>query len=108
MFVCGTVAWHGVRVGRAAQELPDAAPSQAPEGRLLALWVALAACPSILLMAVTSHLTKNVAPIPFLWVLPLGLYLLSFILCFEEAIIFFRGTQGERRVRTGHARSLNG
>ncbi len=83
VLVCGTVAWHGVRAGRAAQELPDAAPSQAPEGRLLALWVALAACPSILLMAVTSHLTKNVAPIPFLWVLPLGLYLLSFILCFE-------------------------
>jgi SAM-dependent methyltransferase len=53
----------------------------APRGLLT--WIALAACPTIFLMAVTSHLTQNVAPIPFLWVLPLALYLLSFIVCFE-------------------------
>jgi len=34
-------------------------------------------------MGVTSHLTQDVAPMPFLWVLPLCVYLLSFILCFE-------------------------
>src|SRR5262249_32805196 len=42
-----------------------------------------AACASTLLLAVTNHLSQNVAAIPFLWVLPLALYLLSFILCFD-------------------------
>ena len=50
-------------------------------------WVALAACASSLLLATTSHLTQNVAPIPLLWVVPLSLYLLSFILCFESGRI---------------------
>lgn len=46
-------------------------------------WVALSATSSILLLAVTNHLTQNVAAVPFLWILPLSLYLLSFIPCFE-------------------------
>src|SRR5271157_5177068 len=37
----------------------------------------------VLWLAITNHLSANVAAIPFLWVLPLSLYLLSFILCFE-------------------------
>lgn len=48
------------------------------------LWMGLAAAASALLLAVTNHLTQNVAAIPFLWVLPLSLYLLSFILCFDS------------------------
>ena len=44
------------------------------------IWVFLAACASTLLLAVTNHLSQNVAAIPFLWVLPLAIYLLSFIL----------------------------
>jgi hypothetical protein len=48
------------------------------------LWCSLAACASALLLALTNHLTQNVAAIPFLWVLPLSLYLLSFILCFDS------------------------
>src|SRR5579872_3631584 len=47
------------------------------------LWMALPAVASVLLLAITNHLSANVAAIPFLWVLPLTLYLLSFILCFE-------------------------
>ena len=50
----------------------------------LALWSALAAVPTVFLMAATSHLTANIAPMPLLWVLPLALYLLTFILCFES------------------------
>jgi SAM-dependent methyltransferase len=45
--------------------------------------VALAACASALWMSVANHLSQEVAPVPFLWVLPLSVYLLSFILCFE-------------------------
>jgi len=48
------------------------------------LWIGLAACASILLLAVTAHLTQNVAPIPLLWVVPLSAYLLTFMLCFES------------------------
>ncbi|MBK5292357.1 MAG: fused MFS/spermidine synthase [Acidobacteriia bacterium] len=47
------------------------------------MWVGLAACPSILMLAVTNHLTQDVSSIPFLWILPLSLYLLSFILSFD-------------------------
>ena len=53
-----------------------------PGWGLHALWVALAACSSALLLAVTNHLTQNVAAIPLLWLLPLSVYLMSFILCF--------------------------
>ncbi len=49
------------------------------------LWCGLAAVPTIVLMAATSHLTANIAPVPMLWVLPLVIYLLTFILCFESA-----------------------
>jgi hypothetical protein len=56
----------------------------APPGRkTLLLWVALAACPSALLLSITNHLTQDVASIPFLWIVPLTIYLLSFILCFD-------------------------
>lgn len=59
---------------------------------LRALWVLLPFAPSLLLLSVTSHLTTNVAPIPFLWVLPLCLYLLSFILCFDHPRWYVRKT----------------
>jgi hypothetical protein len=65
----------------AAADSPPAAPR--PGWKLQALWISLAACGSALLLAITNHITQNVASVPFLWVLPLGLYLLSFILCFE-------------------------
>jgi hypothetical protein len=48
-----------------------------------ALWVGLPAFASVLLLATTSHVCENVAVIPFLWVAPLALYLLSFIIAFD-------------------------
>jgi SAM-dependent methyltransferase/small basic protein len=79
---CSALAW---RSRTAPAEIPVAADGEAAPPRLAdyALWAGLAAAASILLLAFTSHLSQNVAPIPFLWVLPLALYLLSFILCFE-------------------------
>jgi hypothetical protein len=56
----------------------------------MALWVSLAACASALLVSVTNHMSANVAPIPLLWVIPLALYLLSFILSFESDRIYQR------------------
>lgn len=79
---CGLLAWRG-RNGTALAALPhDESP--APGWRELALWAALAACPSILMVADTSFLTTNIAPMPMLWVAPLAIYLLSFILSFER------------------------
>ncbi|HJW71712.1 MAG TPA: fused MFS/spermidine synthase [Geothrix sp.] len=70
---------------------PETEPLEPPGSGQKALWVAFAAVPSLLLMAITTHLSTNVAPIPFLWVLPLGLYLLSFILCFDGTRWYRRG-----------------
>jgi SAM-dependent methyltransferase len=48
-------------------------------------WVGLAALGSFLLVGVTNHLTRDVAAIPLLWVLPLAVYLLTFIASFQES-----------------------
>jgi hypothetical protein len=63
-----------------------AAPSTAEQ----ALWLVLAALGSTLLLAVTTHVTQNVASIPFLWVLPLSIYLVTFILCFDGTGWYWR------------------
>lgn len=55
------------------------------------LWVLLSACASVLLISVTNHMSENVAPIPLLWVIPLALYLVTFILAFENDRIYWRG-----------------
>ena len=79
----------GVRTGNALALAPEPMagpddPEAVPPGaRQYAMWLALPACASVLLMAITNHMSQNVAAIPFLWVLPLSIYLLSFILCFE-------------------------
>ncbi|GAB3191225.1 spermidine synthase [Hydrogenophaga aquatica] len=65
----------------------DGPPPAWPE-RLL--WVGLAATATVLLLSITRHLTQDVAPVPFLWVLPLSLYLLSFILCFDAPRYYVR------------------
>lgn len=49
------------------------------------LWLLLATCSSVLLLATTNYLTQNLASIPFLWIVPLSLYLLSFTLCFDRS-----------------------
>ena len=67
--------------------IPDVVPSpqtvapSAPRRKKL-LWITLAAVPSALLMGCTTYITSNVAPIPLLWVVPLALYLLTFVLVY--------------------------
>jgi hypothetical protein len=63
----------------------SAKESQRPSGRQNLLWLSLAASASIMLLATTNQICQEVAVIPFLWILPLSLYLLSFILCFESS-----------------------
>jgi SAM-dependent methyltransferase len=69
-----------------AQEKVESDPtfsSEQPAFSRQLLWCALAATSSALLLAVTSHITQNIAAVPLLWVVPLSLYLISFILCFD-------------------------
>jgi hypothetical protein len=92
VLLCAAVGWSAFRAARQKPEenpAPPAAP--APSWRTRVLWTALSACATALLLSITNHLSQNVAPIPFLWVLPLGMYLLSFILCFEREQIYHRG-----------------
>jgi peptidoglycan/LPS O-acetylase OafA/YrhL len=92
--VCALVAWTALRSApqkRAEPRPPVQALSPPPTWKMRILWTSLAACASVLLLAFTNHLSQNVAPIPFLWVLPLSAYLLSFILCFERENVYHRG-----------------
>jgi hypothetical protein len=55
------------------------------------LWGSLAACGSALLLATTNQMCRNVAVVPFLFLLPLSLYLLTFVICFEKEKWYRRG-----------------
>ena len=90
IFVLGC-GYIGLRLWRFSEAATDQNTQRSPapiEGRARLgvvrplLWLALSACPSLLLLATTNQMTQDIAVIPFLWVLPLTLYLLSFILCF--------------------------
>jgi hypothetical protein len=47
-------------------------------------WVALAAVPSSMMLGITTHITTDLSPVPMIWLIPLTLYLLSFILVFAR------------------------
>ena len=88
VLLCGVTAFSV----RNAEAIPEAYDTdvERPSKSTYFFWIALPACASILLLAITNHLTQNVAAIPFLWILPLSLYLLSFILCFESTRWYYR------------------
>jgi SAM-dependent methyltransferase len=78
--LCGAIAWQGRR--RVASPRPEqAALSGHPEP----FWFLLALGGGMMLTAVTSHMSANIAAIPLLWLPPLALYLLTFILAFQGA-----------------------
>jgi hypothetical protein len=63
---------------------PDTLDDQPPSWARRLRWVALAFIPSSVMLGVTTHLTTDITPMPLLWILPLTLYLLSFILVFSR------------------------
>ena len=86
---CGYLLW------RSPQHAPTAVPAAPAEGastaetappswRDAAIWVGLAAVPSGLLVAVTAHISTDIAAVPLLWVIPLALYLLTFVIVFSR------------------------
>src|SRR5579864_5785673 len=91
--LCGITAWVVSSRSSGVESSPAALgqAADAPMGwAVRLLWIALAACASVLLLAVTTFMTQDVAAIPFLWILPLSIYLLTFILCFESSRFYRR------------------
>ncbi|MBL8510443.1 MAG: hypothetical protein JNM52_02250, partial [Betaproteobacteria bacterium] len=77
-------AWVGLKYQPVAANFTangDAPPAPSTADKLI--WVALSALGSMLLLAISNHLTQNISSMPLLWVVPLALYLLTFILCFD-------------------------
>ena len=92
--LCAIRLWLAQRRHRSGGSIPAVADPQdlTPGGPLArtigwdvrARWLALSFVPSALLLAVTSHISTDVASVPFLWVAPLSLYMLSFIIVFAR------------------------
>ncbi len=86
LFVCilGGLAFSIRR--RPASSASEVQPpvAEAASWRQRLVWIALAALPSSLMLGVTAHLATDVASAPFLWVAPLSLYLLTFIIAFQR------------------------
>ena len=84
----GLTAWCGLKVWKSSATNDETAKEAAAEAPASAwrklLWFALPACGVMLLLAITNKLCQDIAVVPFLWVLPLSLYLLSFIISFDS------------------------
>jgi SAM-dependent methyltransferase len=95
VLLCGATAFVSTRGAAAPAAVPapqaGGAGDPAPAMGERLLWIALSAMGSCLLLAVTNHLTQNIASIPFLWVVPLSIYLFTFILCFDHPRWYHRG-----------------
>ena len=81
---------EGSSAGRGRPFVPSEVPSVGDHF----LWVLLAACGSTLFLATTNQMCEDIAVVPFLYILPLGLYLLSFILCFDSKWWYVRPVWG--------------
>lgn len=88
--LCGVLALRMRRLpglgGEAIRRTPTRNEHAAPAVDRYAWvwWVLLSALGSVLLMSITCHVCQNVAVIPLLWIVPLALYLVTFIICFEK------------------------
>src|ERR1051326_8915961 len=85
---CAVAVWRA-RAGNAPVPEPtdgECAEDPAPQAGLAARfrWVLMAFVPSSLLLGVTTHLSIDICPMPLLWVVPLSLYLLTFIIAFDR------------------------
>lgn len=85
--LCAATGWMSLRLAREAvvpaPNAPAGGDEPPPTPARQVLWIALSATGSILLLAISNHITQNVAAVPLLWIVPLSLYLLTFILCFD-------------------------
>ena len=80
--LCAWVRWSMIE--DSGNMIPQVPKSPAIPRRRIALWVVLAAVPSGLMLSTTTHLTTDIFAMPLLWVVPLGVYLLSFTFAFAD------------------------
>jgi hypothetical protein len=84
---CGVCVWAALQVWRLPAPPPtasDAGPDDAPVGAGDgAMWIVLSLTGTGMLLAVTNELCQNVAVVPLLWIVPLTVYLITFIVCFS-------------------------
>jgi SAM-dependent methyltransferase len=80
------VAGAAVFAARAPRAAARQDRSPAPTGRRRALWVLLAFVPSSAVLGVTQYITAEIAPVPLLWVVPLAIYLLTFVVAFSPRL----------------------
>ncbi len=64
--------------------MPDTGIADKPTFKRVLSWIGLATCSTSLLLAVTNQMTMDIASVPFLWVIPLSLYLFSFVIAFSR------------------------
>ena len=83
VLLIGLCAWARWGLRAAANESADE-PVEPIPARRIGQWLVLAAVPSGLMLSTTTHLTTDVFAMPLLWVIPLGLYLLSFVAAFAD------------------------
>lgn len=83
VLAAATLVWKTLR-----QNLPANSPTaaDAPTWRLRLFWLAAALVPSALMLAVTNHILLNLASVPFLWIIPLAVYLVTFMAAFGRRI----------------------
>ena len=83
--LCVASAWNAARhpASLSPSGVSESNSENPPAFSDYALWLVLSALGSLMLLSTTSHITQNVASIPFLWIVPLVIYLLSFILVFD-------------------------
>ena len=84
VLLIGGCAWLTTRAARVAPRPTEPMASGHAAPRTIGRWILLAAVPSGLMLAITTYLTTDITPVPLLWVIPLGLYLLSFVLVFAR------------------------
>jgi hypothetical protein len=85
ILACGAIVWRARGdTAKGPEELVDVASADRPGLGQWCHWIALAFVPSSLMLGVTTYLTTDITPIPLLWVIPLALYLLTFILVFAR------------------------
>jgi hypothetical protein len=82
LFMVLSAAQLVLRSTRGVMASPNLDAGRSPGARTILLWIALALLPSSLLLGVTNHLSTDVAAVPLLWVVPLAIYLLTFVLAF--------------------------
>jgi hypothetical protein len=114
---CGVITWRfaddpdtSEGVNQSEVDFPEGGEPTVARTRpaSIVLWLLLAFVSSVMFLATTNQLSQDVAAVPFLWVLPLSIYLLTFIICFDRPEWYSRRWMSIATVATGVAVMMSG